>query len=138
MDDDGLLPRIAAVLARHPVLFAYVFGSAARGDAGPTSDVDVAVRFRDEVSERQRLDRCLDVGVDLARELGTEVDVVDLEQAPLRLAGRILTERVVVIGHDEPARVRYEVELFPRYIDFEHHARLLDQELLAATAAGER
>jgi uncharacterized protein len=138
MEPDTSFSRIAEVLTRYPVLYAYVFGSAARGEAGPGSDVDVAVRFRSGLDAQQRLERTLEVGAVLERRLGVEVDVVDLETAPLRLAGRILTERVIVLGHDEPERVRYEVELFPRYVDFEHHARLLDEELLAATATGER
>lgn len=66
------------------------------------------------------------------------MDVIDLEDAPLRLAGRILTERIVVSGLASPERVHYETNLFPRYVDFERHARELDSQLLEAMAAGDR
>ena len=37
------------------VVIAYLFGSQARGDAGPLSDVDVAVLIREEASPREQL-----------------------------------------------------------------------------------
>lgn len=66
------------------------------------------------------------------------MDVVDLAEAPLRLAGRILKQRRVVTGFEATERVEYETDLFPRYIDFEYHARKMDEEILAAFARGER
>jgi uncharacterized protein len=135
---DELVTSIASVLADEPVAFAYVFGSVARGEARPGSDVDVAVHFQPGTEAHTRFTRSLSIGVELERALGRQVDVVDLEAAPLRLAGRILTERVVVVGLDRPERVRYESETFRRYVDFEHHARELDAAFLRAMAAGER
>jgi uncharacterized protein len=139
MDDvEGRLERIRAVLAAHPIAFAYVFGSVARGEARPDSDLDVALHFEPSTAADERFDRLLRVGVELENALGREVDVVDLEQVPLRLLGRILRERVVVLGLDRPERVRFESETFRRAVDFELHARALDAALLEATAAGER
>jgi len=42
------------VFERHGVMLAYLYGSQARGDAGPLSDVDVAVLFIPDVPERER------------------------------------------------------------------------------------
>ena len=139
MDDlPALVQRIGAVLAEHPVAFSYLFGSVARGEGGPDSDVDVAIRFTKPLGRGDRFARRLRIGVELERKLAREVDVIDLEDAPLRLAGRILTERIVVSGLASPERVRYETDLFPRYIDFERHARELDRQLLETMAAGDR
>jgi predicted nucleotidyltransferase len=135
---EDVIERIGDVVAGHPVVFSYLFGSFARDDARKGSDVDVAVHFAPGMVAADRFERCLRMGAELETSLGRQVDVVDLGSAPLRLAGRILTERVVVTGLDRPERVRYETDLFPRYIDFDHHARQLDAELLAAMAAGER
>lgn len=126
------------MLADQPVAFSYVFGSVARGAAGVDSDVDIAVHFESGLPPAERFDRRLRIGVELERALDREVDLVDLEDAPLRLVGRILTERVVVTGLQRPERVRFENEMFRRSVDFEHHARRLDAEILAATAAGNR
>lgn len=46
------------------------------------------------------------------------VDLVDLSGAPLGLLGRILRDRVVIHGHDEPARVEFEVRTGGPYLDF--------------------
>ena len=69
------------------------------------SDVDVALHFGPGVAAGERFDRALRIGVELERALGRDVDLVDLEDAPLRLVGRILTERVVVTGLQRPERV---------------------------------
>lgn len=135
---DDLVEDVRAVLEEHPVAFAYLFGSRGRGDHGPESDVDVAVYLDDHLDPDERFRTHLRIGAELESALKRRVDVVVLNDAPLRLAGRIVTEHETVLGHDEPRRVRYEVDLFPQYIDFEHHARQLDRELLRATAEGRR
>jgi uncharacterized protein len=137
-DLEDLIERVGAVVADHPVAFSYLFGSVARGEQRADSDIDVAVRFEGITDPHERMERSLCLGAALERALGRAVDLVDLDAAPLRLAGRILTERVVVTGLDRAERVRYETELLPRYRDFEHHARELDALLLQAMAAGER
>ncbi|MDO8676328.1 MAG: nucleotidyltransferase domain-containing protein [Candidatus Azambacteria bacterium] len=37
--------KIKKVLKNYPILFAYLFGSSARGKTGALSDVDIAVYF---------------------------------------------------------------------------------------------
>lgn len=60
------------------VLSASVFGSTARGDAGPDSDVDVAVRLADNFSSGgfDYFGRLDDLEQQLSRLLGCKVDVV--------------------------------------------------------------
>lgn len=41
--------KAAPVLARHGATEAYLFGSAARGEATPESDIDILVRFKELV-----------------------------------------------------------------------------------------
>jgi uncharacterized protein len=136
--DGQLRHDIAEVVGSYPVLFSYVFGSIARGEERADSDVDVAVHFAPGLDAGERFRLCLRLGVDLEADLRRAVDVIDLEEAPLRLAGRILTERVVVTGFDRPERVRYETSIYRPYIDFEYHAARLDRELLTAMAEGRR
>ncbi len=45
-DVKRLFPKIPEVFRRHPeVVAAYLFGSYAKGEAGPLSDVDIAYLF---------------------------------------------------------------------------------------------
>lgn len=60
------------------VLSASVFGSTARGDHGPDSDIDVAVRLSDNFSSGgfDYFGRLDDLEQQLSRLLGCKVDVV--------------------------------------------------------------
>ena len=136
--DDEVLAQIAEVVARQPIAFSYLFGSVARGEDRPDSDVDVAVHFEPGMDAATRFQRCLRFGGDLEVALKRAVDVVDLEEAPLRLAGRILTERVVVTGHERVDRVRWETAIYRPYVDVEYHAREMDRLVLRAMAEGRR
>ena len=135
---EAVAARIRPVLERAPVAFSLLFGSVARGEERADSDVDVAVRYEPELSAAQRFRRTLQLGAELERALERPVDLVDLDEVPQRLAGRILTERVVVTGLERPERVRYETEVLKRYLDFEERARRQDRRLLEAMARGER
>lgn len=81
--------RIRRLLdGRTDIRVAVLFGSQARGTAGPTSDVDVAV-------DAPGVD-LLDLGAMLATALDREVDVLDLEDATIPLMERLVREGVVV------------------------------------------
>lgn len=123
-----------------PVRFAYLYGSQATGTARPDSDVDVAVLLDDAVPPEQRLTVALGLADALERETGVRpLDaVLVLNDARLRLRGRVVQEGKVVYSRDEPARVAYESRTFREYADFEPSARELDAELLRAIAKGRR
>jgi uncharacterized protein len=62
---------LAELFGRHPdVVAAYLFGSQARGDAGPLSDVDLAVWLDDQ--PRARLSRQLALSAEAGSLLGTD------------------------------------------------------------------
>lgn len=128
------------IMAGRPVVFAYLFGSHARGDARRDSDVDVAAYLSDDVDPRDYLRLGLDIAGHLAVRSGVgPIDgVVVLNEAPLRLIGRILADRCVIYSRDDAARVRYEVRMRAQALDFEPRARALDRQLLARMAAGDR
>jgi uncharacterized protein len=119
-----------------PVEFAYLFGSHARGQAHADSDVDVAVHLSRDVDDGRYLSLSLDIAGQLAYRSGVgPIDgVVVLNDAPLRLVGRVLRDAQVIYCRDEVARVRYEVEMRARAFDFELHAAELDRLLLARMA----
>ncbi|MFZ5850920.1 MAG: helix-turn-helix domain-containing protein [Actinomycetota bacterium] len=68
--------RVAEVLARYPVSRVWVFGSVARGDDGPDSDVDLCVELTADASFVQ----VVDLEEDLAGVLGCRVDVVTTQE----------------------------------------------------------
>lgn len=115
--------------------FAYLFGSHGRGEAGPRSDVDVAVHAG---GHGDQLLLVLDLQRRLYRAVGVECDVVLLEAASLRLLHRILQDAVLIYDVAPVERVRFESTARVRAGDFAIHADRLDRELLRATAEGRR
>ena len=49
MQVEEIKKKAAPVLARHGATEAYLFGSAARGEATPERDIDILVRFKELV-----------------------------------------------------------------------------------------
>lgn len=133
--------RVAAetALTDSGVLVAYLFGSRARGDHRATSDVDIAVLLSDDIPHEDFMELTLTFARELERLLHLPVSpVVVLNDAPLRLQGRVLRDGRPVLVSDEGARVRYETTTRTVAGDFETKARALDRLLLAAHAAGTR
>jgi uncharacterized protein len=82
--------EILAIAAKHGAYNVRVFGSAARGEAGPESDLDVLVELQPDRS-------LLDLGgflADLEDLLGCKVDVVTERGLRSRLRDRVLQEAV--------------------------------------------
>ena len=112
------LPELDGIFARYPVVLAYLFGSQATGQAGPLSDVDIAVLLSSQTPEAQWGDIQLALTNDLISRLGRDrVDVVILNRAPPLLADRVVRYGQVVFESDPLQRVRFETETLRRYLD---------------------
>lgn len=125
-DVEGLEERLRRALeAREDVVVAYLFGSVARGKAGPLSDVDVAVLLAED---RDPFTAFLEVAEEVARVVGPErADVVFLNEAPVALAYRVLRDGRVLLCRDEGARVEHWVRTVIRYLDMQPFFRTLEE-----------
>lgn len=75
------------------MIAAFLFGSQARGSAGPLSDLDVAILHLDGLGPRERLDLRLGLAAAGGAALATgEVDIVLLNGAPPLLRDRALRD----------------------------------------------
>ena len=92
---DDVLLRVAAQLRARGAVFGLVFGSRARGEARPDSDLDVAAWWGHDAP--QSFEVLLPDGVDL----------LVLDKAPLELAGRAAMEGRVFFDDDPARRVRW-------------------------------
>ncbi len=121
-----------------PVDVVWLFGSTARGEHRPDSDIDLAVLVDPSATVDQRIDlrarlieRLQDEGVD-------RPDVVVADEAPLRLRARISTEGRVLLSRDEPRRVAWTSRVFREHADFALLQDELDRQMLRDHAAGRR
>ena len=85
--------KILPVLRRHGVTRAGLFGSVARGEATPESDVDILVELDAEAS----LLDFIGVKLDLEDVLEQRVDLVQYDAIKPRLRDRILSEEVPLL-----------------------------------------
>lgn len=139
---DEVLDKLRAiapeVLAGTPVVAAYLFGSRARGNARPESDADVALLVP-TATPTERFELQLRMGGELAAALGSiEVDVVILDDAPLRLAHAILGDSIAFYTASVDLRAFHETRIFREAVDFSVLTERLDREILRLTAAGLR
>ena len=119
------LPQIVEDL---PVQLAYLHGSAARGEATPSSDVDIALVCDEETSPSQRLRLMLDVSAELSRQTSiAEADVRIINDAPLVFRGRVASEGILLYARDDAQRIEFETRTRDEYFDYlPFHRRLQD------------
>lgn len=112
-DLDRLRSRLEA---RPEVLAAYLFGSAARGETGPLSDVDLAVVLSGDLSADERFRVRLAAIGDAVAEFGDDVDLVVLNDVPPGLAYEAVSGRRFFV-RDLDRVARFEAAVVSRYLD---------------------
>jgi hypothetical protein len=126
------LDRIARVLEKHSeILFAYLYGSVARGEAGTESDIDIGIFLQEDFKPGAFYE------IEIANEIEKEcnlrrVEVVVLNKKPLRFLNQVLRYGRLIFSRDERARVAFETHVTKAYIDFLPHYREYDRMRLRA------
>jgi predicted nucleotidyltransferase len=133
------LVNLKDVFEQEPaIVLAYLFGSYARGQAGPLSDVDIALLLAGSPDD----DRCFEIRIDMMGRVMdalhvNEVDVAILNQAPLALRYRVVRDGQVLFCRDENIRIAFTAQTVSRYLDFKPVIDLFDQATLARAQKGE-
>lgn len=104
---------------------AWLFGSVARGTAGPDSDVDVGILYREDPPRTLAgIGQVFGLEEDLVEATGLPVQVVNLNQAPLELIIRVLRDGKLLVDREPLRRIDFEVRSRNEYWDFEPYLRL--------------
>ena len=133
-----LLARLANALeGREESLEAYLFGSRARRQAQPHSDIDVAVYIDEECAHDGAWGYQSQLTTDLMVALGTnEVDVVVLNRASILLYHRVLRDGVRFLSRDLRATTNRAGQALSRYFDFLPQLEKMDRARRYAARAG--
>ncbi len=122
--------ELVEVLGRSKVVFAYLFGSQARGEVGPRSDLDIAVYLNEGLDRGERFDLRLRLMSDLSVVFHTDrIDLLLLRDLPLSFQFRVVKEGKLIYCKDELQRIRFEFKVMSYYFDrqyyYRRHAKLL-------------
>lgn len=136
---EALVAQLGAALGGRPeVLEAYLFGSTARGESRPHSDLDVAVYLDPELAGSSLLARAAEIGAELGAALGTNaIDVVALNAASPLLYHRVLRDGIRLLSRDLPATTRRAGQALSRYCDYLPQLAKIDAAHHRRIAAGE-
>ncbi|MDB2293983.1 nucleotidyltransferase domain-containing protein [Halorubrum ezzemoulense] len=120
---DGVdVAALRRYLATTDVRFAVLFGSRVRGETHDSSDVDVVLRFPEELSPKERFCRRNRIDTDLQGYADDFVDVSDIEDLPLPIGRAALREGVRLVGDER------ELTAYREQIDAEYERTAADRE----------
>ncbi len=143
---DVLAPLVGEVLKPYPVALAYLFGSAARGQTTPFSDVDIAVVLAESASSKEARGSCLHLELEIEEKLTAHglrrAEVHVINDAPLELRGQVVTEGRLLYARDLQTRIEFETRIRMEYFDFlptaEFHRRAFFAHLSERGLLGQR
>ena len=108
---------------REGIAAAYLFGSVARGTAGPRSDVDVGILYEEDPPLTLE-GLGLRLEGDLESLLGKPVQVVVLNRAPVDLTIRVLRDGKLLVDRDRSKRIGFEVRARFDFWDLEPYLKM--------------
>jgi predicted nucleotidyltransferase len=118
--EDGIVALSRVLEGCAEVRLAYLFGSAARGEARRSSDLDVGVVLS-PIPAPAQLDKLV---TDLEAAAGRRVDLVVLNDAAPLLTHEAIRARRLIVCRDDDERVGFETRATTRYLDTAHLRRV--------------
>ena len=114
---EALIPEAVIYLQSRPdVLFAYLFGSLAKGKPLPLSDIDIAVYLAEGAAIHEQKMGILGKLIEILQT--DEIDLVILNKSPLTLCMQTLKNKKVIVDKVPFIRHQYESLTMRKYFDF--------------------
>ncbi len=125
MQDENLIGMVRKAV---PSLIAlYRFGSQARGETRPESDVDLAILASESCAPRH----LVELREELATGLYRDVDLVDLRAASTVLRMQVLAQGECLASTDDVARERFEDMAYTSYARLNEERRSILDDIRA-------
>ena len=102
------------------IIFAYIFGSYAKGNIRKDSDIDIAIYLKEGIDTY----KYLDMKMDLSEALKREVDLVILNDSTPLLKYEIYKNNILLFSHDKAMENRYKVKTLFEYNDMKRYLDL--------------
>jgi len=113
------------------IISVYVFGSSIQGLTHPKSDIDLAILV--SFDKKFSLDDLLNLEVKITLALKTEnYDLVVLNNAPLTLKFRIISQGIIIYNANDKLRCDFEEKVMQEYYDFLPRLKEFNSEYFSA------
>jgi len=113
------------------IIALFSFGSMTSGDLKPLSDLDFGVIVSNLLDRKKRFDKHLDLIGLFNKILGTdEVDLILMNDAPLRFSHNILKTGKLLFFSDTGALTEFIEKTVKVYLDFKYFRDEFDKEFL--------
>lgn len=109
------------------VLAAYLFGSLARGQALPSSDVDIAVLIEPGLDLERSVEAQLQLELDLERLTQRPVQVTILNRASPFMAYQVIKDGFLIYERNKSERIAFQVRTLKIYFDLQPRLESLSQ-----------
>lgn len=114
------------------ILLIYLFGSQAKGKAGPFSDADIGVLLKNSVSAERYIDYQLKLAGEFKDWFGkSDIVVTVMNNAPVLLLYEIIQHGKILHEKDGKTRLDFEMRVMREYFDIEHQRRVNDLYLFS-------
>ncbi len=114
------------LFAKYNIGAAYLFGSQINGNTHAKSDLDIAVRF----DKKPTLKQTLALIGDLTSHFKFEIDLLDLDLAPLPLQFRVYQSRKLIFAKNMKYELALRNKALTLYYDYKYyHDRFTDFEI---------
>lgn len=128
LEKETLISRLAEFFrSQEYVELAYLFGSKAEDHSGPLSDINIGVYLSSRLTNRERIEKRLELTAELANLLKTaRIDFVVMNDSSPVINFEIIKPNMPVFIRDEDFKIGLEQEIMSRYLDRKYHENLLN------------
>ncbi len=105
---------ISLLKKERDIAAVYLFGSLTEGFFHDNSDIDLAILFNKEVNFNKELS----LGVDLESALRRKLDLINLNNASMNLAFRVISKGILIYENDYTYHSDFLESLFRNFHDF--------------------
>ena len=119
---------IEYISSQQEIIAAYIFGSFNQNRFNDNSDLDIACIFAEQLDKFERFNIRLTLMAELEKIIGRKVDLLDFENADLKMKHQILDGRLIYCSN-QSRRVKLEKKAILNYIDMKRFFDIYDKNL---------
>ncbi|MGO1819654.1 MAG: type VII toxin-antitoxin system MntA family adenylyltransferase antitoxin [Senegalia sp. (in: firmicutes)] len=110
---------------KHEIEFAYLFGSIAKGKENKLSDIDVAVKFKNNYNNMKDMLIRGEIIDSASKFFDKNVDIISLDKASIFLKYEVIKDGIVI--KDNLNRATFESLVLREYFDFKYYSDIYNE-----------